>query len=318
MYPFRNILFPTDFPSRAQAALKYAAAFAREGSGEVVLFSVQNSKVSSELLRLPLKALPEPENEWLTQLRNGIEQLLADPHLAGVPIQPVIVDGDPVQRITQAAIDYGSDLITVVTQGRRGLSRAFASSRAEEIIAEAPCPVLALRPSQRDFVINHHQGTRIKLTRIIVATNFRPSSAAATQVAMQLAKHQSAELHVVYVIGDYFEQISSLFPEGGLAALTKLRSNIQERMSQIAASGQSPIVTHIAEGRPYEEIIRRASDIDAELIVIGTAVHNSLFGGSRVLGSEIERVIRNAPCPVLCVPAARVLTPLPSFVAQPA
>jgi nucleotide-binding universal stress UspA family protein len=50
--------------------------------------------------------------------------------------------------------------------------------------------------------------------------------------------------------------------------------------------------------------------------VIGTAVHESLFGNSQVLGSEIERVIRNAPCPVLCVPAARVVTPLPALVTQ--
>lgn len=317
MYPFRNILFPTDFPSRAQVALKYAAAFAREGSGEVVLFSVQNSKVSSELLTLPRNELPDPQNEWLNQLRNGVEELLADPVVAGVPIQPVIVEGDPVAKITQAAIDYGSDLITVVTQGRKGLSRALASSRAEEIIAEAPCPVLALRPSQRDFV-KQQQGASIHLRRILIATNFRPSSAAATLVGMQLAKHQSAEVHVVYVIGDYFDQISSLFPEGGLAALKKLRSNIQERMSQIEANGLLTTVTHIAEGRPYEEIVRRATEIEAELIVMGTAVHNSLFGGSRVLGSELERVIRNAPCPVLCVPATRVITPLPSFVAQPA
>ena len=50
--------------------------------------------------------------------------------------------------------------------------------------------------------------------------------------------------------------------------------------------------------------------------MIGTAVHGSLFGNNQVLGSEIERVIRNAPCPVLCVPAARVVTPLPAFVTQ--
>jgi nucleotide-binding universal stress UspA family protein len=77
------------------------------------------------------------------------------------------------------------------------------------------------------------------------------------------------------------------------------------------------VTTHVDEGRPYEEIVRRAARIEADLIVIGTAVHNSLFGGTLVLGSEIERVIRNAPCPVLCVPAARVVTPLPAFVAQP-
>jgi nucleotide-binding universal stress UspA family protein len=77
-------------------------------------------------------------------------------------------------------------------------------------------------------------------------------------------------------------------------------------------------VTHIEEGRPYEQIVRLAEQIDADLIVIGTSLHASLFGGTPVLGSEIERVVRNAPCPVLCVPAAKVLTPLPALVTQPA
>ena len=78
----------------------------------------------------------------------------------------------------------------------------------------------------------------------------------------------------------------------------------------------SGVATHIAEGRPYQEIVKLADTLQADLIVIGTAVHGSLFGNSQVLGSEIERVIRNAPCPVLCVPAARVVTPLPALVTQ--
>jgi nucleotide-binding universal stress UspA family protein len=146
----------------------------------------------------------------------------------------------------------------------------------------------------------------------LLATNFRPSSAAATQLATQIANHMGAELHAVYVIGDYFEQISVIFPEGGLAALTRLRSYVQERMAQLTRTG----TTHIAEGRPYQEIVKIADTLQADLIVIGTAVHGSLFGSSQVLGSEVERVIRNAPCPVLCVPAARVVTPLPALVTQ--
>jgi nucleotide-binding universal stress UspA family protein len=130
-----------------------------------------------------------------------------------------------------------------------------------------------------------------------------------------MANQLGAELHALYVIGDYFEQISAMFPEGGLAALTRLRSYVEERMGHLARGGDGA-ATHIAEGRPYQEIVKLAAAIDADLIVIGTAVHGSLFGNSQVLGSEIERVIRNAPCPVLCVPAARVVTPLPALVTQ--
>ena len=61
MFPFRNILFPTDFTANAHAALKYAAAFARHSGGRVFLFSAQDAKAAGtveaqgqELLRDPL------------------------------------------------------------------------------------------------------------------------------------------------------------------------------------------------------------------------------------------------------------------------
>ena len=290
MFPFRNILFPTDFSANAQAALKYAAAFARHGGGRVLLFSVQDGK---------------------TDLQSQVDELLSDPVLSGVDVEPIVVEGEPAEEIAQGAVDHDIDLITVVMRGRNRLSRAFGSSIAEEIVAESPCAVLAVRPPQRDFVDDHE----LRLKRVLLATNFRPSSVAATQLATQIANQLGAELHAVYVIGDYFDQISSMFPEGGLAALTRLRSYVEERMGHLARGGGGA-ATHIAEGRPYQEIVKLAAAIDADLIVIGTAVHGSLFGNSQVLGSEIERVIRNAPCPVLCVPAARVVTPLPALVTQ--
>jgi nucleotide-binding universal stress UspA family protein len=287
MFPFRNILFPTDFSANAYAALKYAAAFARHSGGRVVLFNVQDAK---------------------SVVHSQLDELLSDPVLKGVDAEKFLVEGEPASEIAQGAIDHGVDLITVVMRGRNRLSRAFGSSIAEDIVAEAPCAVLCVRPPQRDFV----DQTEIQLKRVLLATNFRPSSAAATQLATQITNHMGAELHAVYVIGDYFEQISVIFPEGGLAALTRLRSYVQERLAQLTRTG----TTHIAEGRPYQEIVKLADTVQADLIVIGTAVHGSLFGSSQVLGSEVERVIRNSPCPVLCVPAARVLTPLPALVTQ--
>ena len=222
----------------------------------------------------------------------------------------VSLSAQDAKEIAQAVIDQDIDLITVEMRDRNRLTRAFGSSLAEDIIAESPCAVLAVRPPQRDFVVQNDRQTEIQLKRVLLATNFRPSSVAATQLATQMANQLGAELHAVYVIGDYLEQISVMFPEGGLAALTRLRSYVQERMGNLSRGGGA---THITEGRPYQEIVKLADTIQADLIVIGTAVHGSLFGSSHVLGSEIERVIRNAPCPVLCVPAARVLTPLPAL-----
>jgi nucleotide-binding universal stress UspA family protein len=316
MFPFRNTLFPTDFSAHAHAALKYAAAFALHGGGRVLLLNVQDARVPANLLTLPVRIFEEQENNWLLQLRSQARELLSDPLLTGVEIEPRFLEGEPAAEIARAAVDHKIDLITVVTRDRGRFSRAFGGSIAEDIVAESPCPVLALRPPQRDFVEHRGGHTQIRLNRVLVATNFRPSSTAATQLATQIANHLGAELHAVYVIGDYFEQISAVFPEGGLAALTRMRSYVHERMGHLSRTTGAGTKTHVAEGKPYQEIVKLASRIEADLIVMGTAVHGSLFGNSHVLGAEIERVIRNAPCPVLCVPAAKVVTPLPALVTQ--
>src|SRR6185503_10309666 len=147
-----------DLSANAHAALKYAAAFARHSGGSVVLFTVQDAK---------------------SGLRSELDDLVSDPVLKGVDTECVFAEGEPAGEIAQGAIDHGVDLITVVMRDRNRLSRAFVSSIAEEIVAEAPCAVLCVRPPQRDFV----DQTEIQLKRVLLATNFRPSSAAATQLA---------------------------------------------------------------------------------------------------------------------------------------
>ena len=313
MSSFKNILFPTDFSPHARSALKYAAAFARTGHGRVVLFSVQTGQVPANLMTLPEHVFEDQDSKWLMDLRREVKSLLADPMFSGLEVEPVIVEGEPAHEIAKAIRQYDIDLVTVVTHGRRGLARAMFGSTAEEIIAEAPCPVLTIRPPQRDFVHHRRDKTEIRLNRVLLATNFRPSSIPATNVARELVDTTGAEGHVVYVIGDYFEQISVMFPEGGSSALSRMREEVKERMEAFARERGRAIKAHVLEGRPYAEIVRLAAEIDADLIVIGTTVHASLFGGAPALGSEIERVVRNAPCPVLCVPSGKVVTPLPAF-----
>jgi len=69
MFPFRNILLPTDFSANAHAALKYAAAFARHSGGRVVLFSVQDAK----------SGLRSPGEDWLSDpVLSGVDAVIAE------------------------------------------------------------------------------------------------------------------------------------------------------------------------------------------------------------------------------------------------
>jgi nucleotide-binding universal stress UspA family protein len=52
-------------------------------------------------------------------------------------------------------------------------------------------------------------------------------------------------------------------------------------------------------GFPAEDIVRLATEVQADLIVVGTHGRRGL--SHLLLGSVAERVIRTAPCPVLTV-----------------
>src|SRR5256885_10278145 len=116
MFPFRNILFPTDFSAHAHAALKYAAGFARDSGGRVFLVNVQDARVPANLLTLPQHIFEEQENNWLLQLRSHVRELLADPLVRGVEVDPTFVEGDPAAEIARAADDHEVDLRPLATR----------------------------------------------------------------------------------------------------------------------------------------------------------------------------------------------------------
>src|SRR5207249_6920464 len=151
----------------------------------------------ANLMTLPERILEDQEKNWLLQLRREIHELLTDPMFDGLEVEPVIVEGEPAHEIANAVRDYDIDLVTVVTHGRRGLARALFGSTAEEIIAEAPCPVLTIRPPQHDFVRHRDHHTEINLNRMLLATNFRPNSFSATPRARALAATPGPALHAI-------------------------------------------------------------------------------------------------------------------------
>jgi universal stress protein A len=61
-----------------------------------------------------------------------------------------------------------------------------------------------------------------------------------------------------------------------------------------------PCETAMLIGSAVQEIVKRAKDTSADLIVMGTHGRSGL--AHALLGSNAERVIQHAPCPVLIVP----------------
>ena len=81
------------------------------------------------------------------------------------------------------------------------------------------------------------------------------------------------------------------------------RRRLAELLIELEEGSRELPVTEpvIAWGVPFEVIVRKATDIAASMIVLGTMGRSADLERA-LFGSTAEKVLRSAPCPVLCVP----------------
>ena len=139
-----------------------------------------------------------------------------------------------------------------------------------------------------------------KIEKILVGLDFSPASIQALDYAVSLAKPFRAAVHLVHV----HPPDEALAPGAGHLLLQSAETieRLNEELAGIHRKRVEPFCPencHIRAGRPYQEIIGLAREMDADLIVLSTRGHSGLK--HLLLGSTAERVVRNAPCPVLIV-----------------
>ena len=138
-------------------------------------------------------------------------------------------------------------------------------------------------------------------TRILLATDLSPASAAAAEEALRLAGGLQAELLVVSVI-DHAGEVAT---GRRLPRSDQRREARTSAAQQLVARGRQQGVRTsflVWEGEPGPAILEAAVSESADLIVVGS--HRRGPVQRVLLGSVSEHVVRNAHCPVLVVPGA--------------
>lgn len=115
---------------------------------------------------------------------------------------------------------------------------------------------------------------------VVVATDGSESVRRCVDMSLDLADRFDADLHAVYVTGDKSEDTDAVF-------------------SEVYDQSQQSIETEIRYGKPADEITAYATEIDADIVAMGT---RGRHGEHRfLLGSVAEQVVRTCPVPVLTV-----------------
>jgi universal stress protein A len=141
--------------------------------------------------------------------------------------------------------------------------------------------------------------------RILVAIDFSAGSDEALTQAITLAGQMHADLELVYVL----EAGVDVFVAGLTAfdpAPVDLRAGIERELANRAARVRERGIacrTLVLQGNPSIEVTRRAREIGADLVVVGT--HGRTGLSHVLLGSVAEKIVRRSICPVLTVPFSK-------------
>ena len=287
MIKIERILCPTDLSEDSPKTLRYAVALARSYGAK--LFVCHRPKSPGDGGR-DLRLMESLVGAGLAFAPGGAHE--SEP----LEWEGVLLGGEDLgAAITREASARGAQMLFMRSR-RRPLAAALLGSTAEAVSRLAPCPVLVMHADEREWM-DEATGA-IALKRVLVAYDFSPHSELALLHASALAQRYQAELNLLHVLPPPPFQEPEV-RQVGAGADAECREAL--RLLQEAVPAEAHAWCHVRHsvqyGKPYQEILAYADGQEVDLIAMGA--HGFGAGSQALFGSNVDRVLRQARCPVL-------------------
>jgi nucleotide-binding universal stress UspA family protein len=273
----QSILHPSDLSLGNEAAFLHALRLAVAAKSSLCILHSQSSGnaedtdwssvpgVRSALIRWGLLGTDAPRSAVANEL--------------GVRIEKIEMHGTPVQAVLHWLDENFCDLIVMATHAREGLDRMLRGSVAEDLARHAQLPTLFLPLDVPGFV--DKDSGRASIRNVLIPIDHKPHPGPAVSSAFELVD--------AYGCGD---AILHLLHVGRTedAPLLNVEPNEERRIRR-----------HARTGDVTDEILAAVREVEAQLVVMATEGRHGFLDAVR--GSTTVRVMREAGCPVLAVPA---------------
>jgi nucleotide-binding universal stress UspA family protein len=144
----------------------------------------------------------------------------------------------------------------------------------------------------------------MEIKKILWPTDFSENSASALPYVESLTEKYETEIHLLYVIDDMAPN-RPWYGDVQRASIDKLHEwegkTARERLDKLCTDylkGCPRYVTHIASGDPAQEILKFLENEKVDMVVMAKHGEKGHFR----LGSVSERIVKNAPVPVVTIP----------------
>ncbi len=160
------------------------------------------------------------------------------------------------------------------------------------------------------------------MNNLLAAIDFSTSTDGVIEESCRLAKALDAKLWVLHVASDEAHAVtyetssySDLIPDiSNMPADVQLARDLSaeelkrehRELLGLSSKLKSEGVTSqaiLVKGNAAKEIVSKANDIDADIILLGSHGHGLLH--KALLGSVSESIIRHAPCKIMIIPSPK-------------
>lgn len=286
------ILVATDL-SDLDRLMPLAMDQALQTGARLILFHVI---ASGEALAADLAGMPYYDPVGVLESAGRIlEYSCESARKQGVVCSGLVREGIASRQVLEAAKQFHADRIVLGTRSRSKLSKLLLGSVAEQVLRSVSIPVITVGPEARLPVgSNSPQGV------VLHATTLREASRPSAALACQIASIHDSTLVLLHVLPPTDTQRGGLPPGMDSEALQELQA-----LASAAAEGGSVCVeTHVVHGNPAIEILAKAEQRSASLIVMGSTSRSGFQNLTR--DRTIYKALAHARCPVMSLREAQV------------
>lgn len=198
--------------------------------------------------------------------------------------------------LAEAAKGYDLLVIGTAVTDSSGNGPMFTSA-SDELIQEAPCPVLVVSTSAA--AANGVESGPLDLRRIVLPVSGAESDRYAAEVAFTLARDRATVVDVVHVVRGG-ERRARLSDDEAVRNAVEVGRDLLGKIAELGHSLGATLHTQVLMASHDEEaVVERAQSLGADLVVLASS--RSPVRHRAFLGHHIDYVVRHAPCPVLMV-----------------
>ncbi len=156
------------------------------------------------------------------------------------------------------------------------------------------------------------------MKRILVPTDFSDCAYEATKVAAEIATQTEATLYLIHIIDIPLSEsntnigmVNADIPET-IYMMKRTKQQFEALLKDKMFEKVTRVIESVDFSGTYDKVVEKAKELDIDLIVMGS--HGSKGIKEFLIGSNTERVINLATCPVLAVKKYQPISSISNIV----